>query len=369
MKDPRQNELAGLVLDYSISLQKGEHVLIEGFGISSRPFVEVLIDEIYKRGACPYVQLHDDGIRRRLLLGSSAEMLDLWSAADLYRMKQMDAWIAVTSHDNFYNESDIPAEVMERYSSLYTQPVHFEERLANTKWLVLRYPNSALAQLAEMSLESFEDYFFRVCSLDYGTLSAAMEQLAVMMNEAETVRITGPGTEFIFSIKEMPVVKCDGKENLPDGEVFTAPVRGSISGTVLYNCPTVYNGKAFTGIALTIKNGKIIDAASSDTEALNAVLDTDEGARYFGEFALGVNPRINRPMKEPLFDEKIAGSFHLTPGKAYREAYNGNESAIHWDLVCIQTAARGGGEIYFDGKLVRKDGFFIDPALADLNPA
>jgi aminopeptidase len=184
------------------------------------------------------------------------------------------------------------------------------------------------------------------------------------MNATDKVRIKSPGTDLTFSIKDIPCVKCDGTRNIPDGEVYTAPVRESLNGTITYNTPSLYDGVVYNKIALTFENGKIIKAtAEANAEKLNQILDTDEGARYVGEFAVGLNPFILHPMKDTLFDEKIAGSIHLTPGQCYDEAPNGNQSAIHWDLVLIQRSDYGGGEIWFDDKLIRKDGIFTDPKL------
>ena len=182
------------------------------------------------------------------------------------------------------------------------------------------------------------------------------------------MRITAPGTDVSFSISGIPVLKSAGKFNIPDGEVFTAPVRDSVNGTVAFNTPSLEDGVTYERVRFTFKNGRIIEADANEPERLQQKLDTDEGARYLGEFALGLNPRIDRPMKDTLFDEKIGGSLHLALGRAYEEADNGNRSGIHWDVVLIQTAEWGGGEVYFDDVLVRKDGLFVLPELEGLNP-
>ena len=181
------------------------------------------------------------------------------------------------------------------------------------------------------------------------------------------MHLKGPGTDLTFSIKGMNAIKCDGERNIPDGEVYTAPIRDSINGTLSYNTPSLVAGFRFENIRFTFENGKIVDATANDTQRINQYLDTDEGGRYIGEFSLGVNPNIHTPMCDTLFDEKIAGSIHFTPGNAYDEADNGNRSAIHWDLVLIQTPEYGGGEIYFDDVLIRKDGRFVIPELEGLN--
>jgi aminopeptidase len=238
----------------------------------------------------------------------------------------------------------------------------------HTKWVVLRYPTPAMAQSAGMSTRQFENYYFDVCMLDYAKMSQAMDPLVELMNRTDKVHIVGPGTDLRFSIKDIPAIKCDGRNNVPDGEIFTAPVKDSVEGVLSYNTPTIYQGVTHENMRLTFKKGRIVEATSSQTEIFNQVLDTDEGARYIGEFAIGVNPYITFPMKDTLFDEKIAGSFHFTPGNCYDEAPNGNKSAVHWDMICNQTAEWGGGEMYFDGVLVRKDGLFVLDELKGLNP-
>ena len=182
------------------------------------------------------------------------------------------------------------------------------------------------------------------------------------------MRLTGKGTDLTFSIKGIPAIKCAGHMNIPDGEVYTAPVKDSVNGVITYNAPTLENGIRHEKVRLVFKDGKIIEATSSDTAALNAVLDTDEGARYVGEFAIGVNPYVTKPMLDILFDEKISGSVHFTPGCSYDDAFNGNKSSVHWDMVLIQTPEWGGGEIWFDGELIRRDGLFVTDDLKCLNP-
>jgi aminopeptidase len=225
-----------------------------------------------------------------------------------------------------------------------------------------------MAQQANRSTEAFEDFFFNVCTMDYARMAKAMRPLAARMERCDRVHIIGPGTDLSFSIQGIPAIPCDGKLNIPDGEVFTAPVRDSVNGTVQFNARTIYQGTVHDNVRLEFQRGKVIKAASSNTEHLNKVLDSDDGARYVGEFAIGFNPYVTEPMLDILFDEKIAGSFHFTPGQAYEEADNGNRSMIHWDLVCLQDEAHGGGEIYFDGQLIRRNGLFVVEELEPLNP-
>lgn len=301
-------------------------------------------------------------------MGATKEQLELMGKYEAIRMKDMDAYIGIRANKNSSELSDVPEEKMNLYNKHIFSEVHSKIRIKSTKWCVLRYPTPSLAQDADMSTEAFEDFYYNVCNLDYSKMSVAMNSLVNLMNKTDKVRLVGPGTDLTFSIKDIPAIKCDGKLNIPDGEVYTAPVKNSINGTLAYNTPSIYNGFAFNEIKFEFKDGKIVNATANDTERINAVLDTDDGARYVGEFAIGVNPYILHPMKDTLFDEKIAGSIHFTPGNSYDDAPNGNHSAIHWDLVLIQRADYGGGEIYFDDVLIRKDGLFVIDELKVLNP-
>jgi aminopeptidase len=367
VKDPRIATLAKNLINYSVRLQKGEKVLIENFGLQ-RELVIALVKEAYEAGGYPFVSLKDQQVDRALLLGAQEEQFNMMADFEANVMSKMDAYIGLRSGDNISEQSDVPDEKMKLHGATIGKKVHREIRVPKTKWVVLRYPNTAMAQLAKMSTEAFEDFYFNVCNLDYSKMDKAMDPLVDLMNKTDKVRLTGPGTDLSFSIKDIPAIKCSGQMNIPDGEVYTAPVRDSVNGVISYNTPSPYNGFTFENVKLTFKDGKITDASANDTERINKIFDTDEGARFVGEFAIGVNPFISHPMQDILFDEKIDGSFHFTPGQCYDDAYNGNHSNIHWDMVNIQRPDYGGGEIYFDDVLIRKDGRFVIPELEPLNP-
>lgn len=364
--DLRIEKLAKLLVDYSCQIKEGEKVLISYEGEPCKNLARAIIKKVYAAGGKPYAEIRDAAITREILLGCDEEQIDFKNQCDLAQMKGMQAYIAIRGGNNSAELADVPSEKMNMYNKL-TRPT-LDYRVNSTKWVVLRYPTYSMAQLANCSLEAFEDFYFDVCTLDYKKMSDAMTPLVELMNRTDKVRITGPGTDLTFSIKGIGAVKCDGERNIPDGEVYTAPVRESMNGVISYNTPSENQGFTFENIVFTIKDGKIVDAKANDTERINKVLDIDEGSRYFGEFALGVNPYILDPMNDTLFDEKIAGSFHLTPGMCYEDAPNGNVSASHWDLVMIQRPEYGGGEIYFDDVLIRKDGLFVLPELECLNP-
>ncbi len=367
MHDPRYEKLAAVLTGHSTRIQKDENVLIEAIDIPDEMAI-ALIREIRARGANPVVTLKHNRIQRELIRTGSDSNIALAGDYEAYRMQKMDAYIGVRGSWNITEMSDVPTEAMNRFENSWLKPVHFDIRVPKTKWVVLRWPTPSMAQQAGRSTEAFESFYFDVCTLDYARMAQAMVPLIDRMSAADRIRLTGPGTDLQFSIGDIPVCGCSGSHNIPDGECFTAPVRDSVEGTICYNTPTLYHGVTFTDITLTFEKGRIINATSSDTVKLNEILDTDEGARYIGEFAIGFNPHIHRPMLDILFDEKIAGSFHFTPGQAYEDADNTNRSSVHWDMVMIQTPEFGGGEIHFDDEIIRKDGLFVVDDLKPLNP-
>ncbi len=367
MKDARMLKLAKSLIAYSTNVQKGERVLIENTGILP-DFVCALVDETYKAGGHPVVWLKDPKINRALLMHQSEEECMRTAEHDAKLLQSCQAYIGIRAGDNAFEMSDVPAAQLSMQSKLYWSKVHGNIRVPYTKWAVLRYPVPSMAQQANMSTDAFEDFYFDVCTMDYQKMSKAMDPLVERMNKADKVHIIGKGTDLTFSIKGLPAVKCDGKLNIPDGEIFTAPVRDSVNGQITYTAKSLHDGITHQNICLTFENGKIIKETGNHPDVLTDIFNTDEGARYVGEFAIGVNPYITNEMLDTLFDEKIAGSFHFTPGNAYDECDNGNKSALHWDLVCIQTKEYGGGEIWFDDELIRKDGLFVPEYLKLLNP-
>jgi len=326
MRDDRFDKLADILTSYSTQLKRNEKVLIEMFDAPDEMTI-ALIRAARKRGAIPLVQLQHTTVSRELARKAEDAQLNFQARHELARMKQMDAYIAIRGSDNITELSDVPTDRM-KLIARKMRPVQ-DERVQKTKWVVLRWPTPAMAQLASMSTEAFEDFFFEVCSLDYRKLLPGMKALKRLMEKTDKVEIRGPGTELRFSIKNIPAVLCGGDRNIPDGEVFTAPVRESVDGFVTFNAPTIYQGTGFDNIRLEFENGKIVKATSNETKKLNEVLDSDAGARYIGEFSVGFNPYILHPMRDILFDEKIAGSFHFTPGQAYETVDNENRSKVH----------------------------------------
>lgn len=368
MVDPRVTKLAQTLVNYSCAVKSGEKILIEAIDVP-HAFATECVRIAAEAGARPLVLLKSNQVNRALMHAATQEQFDLIAQVERLQMENVQCYIGARGNPNVSELSDVPGERQKIYESTVWKRVHSEVRVPKTRWVVLRWPSASMAQLAQMSTEAFEDFYFDVCTMDYAKMGRAMQALKKRMEATDKVRLKGPGeTDLEFSIKGIPAITCEGRVNIPDGEVFTAPVRDSIHGTIQFNTPSLYRGTTHENIRFQFEAGKIVSASSTNTPKLNEVLDTDAGARYTGEFAIGVNPHILTPMKDTLFDEKIAGSIHLTPGKAYAEACNGNDSEIHWDLVMIQRPEYGGGEMYFDGQLVRKDGLFVVDDLLALNP-
>lgn len=369
MLDPRITKLAETLCSYSVKLSPSDSVLIHAFDIPEEAVAE-FVRVAQSKGSRVYVRLESNLIRRQMMLGMTEDNAKGHARIEKFEMEEMTAYIALRGTHNVTEMSDVPGEILTMWQREYATPVVFETRVPKTKWVALRWPTPAMAQQASLSTPAFEEFYFKVCTLDYSRMAKAAEPLKALMDQTDRVRIVGPGTDLSFSIKGIGSVPCSGEANIPDGECFSCPVRESMNGEIQYNTVSLYQGTEFKDIYFKVENGRIVEARAGDqTAKLNQILDSDAGARYFGEWSLGYNPYVLHPMKDTLFDEKIAGSFHLTPGNAYEgEGGNNNKSSVHWDIVCIQRPEYGGGEIWFDDVLVRKDGLFVLPELAGLNP-
>lgn len=367
-KDPRINQLAHRILKDSIKLCKGEKIYLEFEGVQTLPLMEEMIKETIALGGVPFYFFNDTSHHTALVHGAEAEQVLAFGRLHAEIMEKMDAYVVVRGYQNPYDGSVMTKEEQSVYNRCFMGPVHYDVRMKK-RWCVLRYPTNAAASLAKMSTSAFEDFYFKACLMDYNALGEAAKPLAELMNRTDKVRIIAPGTDLSFSIKGIPATICCGQRNLPDGEVFASPVKNSVNGSITFNTETQINGNVFSQIALRVEEGKVINAQAGggSTDKLLSTIYTDAGSCYFGEFAFGLNPFVTREICENLFDEKIAGSIHLALGNSIASSDNGNRSAIHWDLVQIQKREQGGGEIWFDDVLIRKDGKFIPAELAPLN--
>jgi len=366
MQDPRVKELAGVLVNYSTRVKKGDVVLISASGFEAAPLVQELFSLCMKRGAA-YVEYEFTvpEINRHFYNSATKSQLSFFPEHKLDFMKKVTVYIAISAGENSMVMAQANQANMIAWSKVL-RPI-IDQRVKHTRWVITRYPTHGAAQEARMSLQEYEDYLFSACCIDWKAESKKQEKLKRLMDKADRVRIIAADTDLSFSIRGMPGIKCDGRYNIPDGEVFTAPLRDSVEGYITYNCPTMYQGKEFNGIRLEFAKGRIVKASAPGMDQfLNKILDTDEGARYIGEFAIGVNPGITKPMRNILFDEKIFGSIHFTPGQCYDECDNGNRSAVHWDMVKI---LKDDGEIRFDDQPIQKDGRFVHKDLLALNPS
>jgi len=365
MTDPRYTKLAELLVQYSTKVTSGDVVLLDMIDIPDE-FTVQMIREVRAAGGTPLVEVRHSRISREILRATDSAHAELVRDVEMFRMKRVDAYVAMRGSNNASESSDVPSDLLSMYSKTLRPVLNY--RVNKTRWCVLRWPTPSMAQAANMSTEAFEDFYFDVCTMDYARMARAMEPLEQRMRDADAVRLVSPGTDLTFSIKGIGAKMCKGDRNIPDGEVFSCPVKDSVNGVIHFNTPTLYSGTRFENVRLEFKDGKVVAATGSQERRLNEILDTDAGSRYIGEFSLGFNPYILNPMTDILFDEKIAGSLHFTPGQAYEDCDNGNRSAVHWDMVLIQRREWGGGEVWFDGELIRKDGIFLPKDLKPLNP-
>jgi aminopeptidase len=349
-----------------MDVQPGERVMIDGSSIPDEMAI-ALMRAVRRRGGRPTVRISAAKLKRELLIDGDEEDFQLAGELELAAIEKVQCYVAIRGSSNVYELSDVPP-LRQRLYGEKMKAAH-DYRVNKCKWVVLIWPCESAAQLARMSTEAFSDFFFRVCTFDYGRFCPGMEALRERMDRCCRVRVVSPGTNLSFSVEGMCAVPCGGKCNIPDGEVFTAPQKESVEGTIAYNVPSMQRGICFENVSFKFKKGRIVEATANDSATLNAILDSDDGARYIGEFSLGLNPHILTPICDTLFDEKISGSLHFTPGQAYEGiADNGNRSQIHWDLVLIQRPEFGGGEVYFDDELIRRDGIFLPDDLRQLNP-
>lgn len=364
--ESKLNKLSNLIVKYSLSLQKGERVLINAMSVKTSPLVMKLIDSIHAVGAIPFVRIYDNEITNKLVENTSPDRIKEIVIQKEDDNKNYDAFINVRYTENEYEGKNIDSSIKANISNATKKADKI--RINERKWVLLNYPSIVDAYKAKMPFEEFSNYALEAMTYDYSQMKDKINPLKQLMEKTDKVRILSPNTDISFSIKNMPIIPCLGTCNIPDGEMYTAPIKDSVNGIISYNAPSAYSNNVFNNVRLTFKDGKIIDMTSdNDVDLLTEIFNTDEGSRYVGEFSLGFNPLITKPIGDTLFDEKINGSIHFTPGQCYTDANNGNDSGIHWDLVLIQTKEYGGGELYFDDVLIRKDGKFVLDELKDLN--
>lgn len=363
-------DFAKVLVNYSAEVKPGHLVYIDSLANTPVEMIIAIMEAVKEAGGSPYAIRRDERLLRMMNLTGNEQLFAFMASHDIHMIEKCDSGIIFRDFGNAHATADVPSELSQLWSKHYAgKVINFR---SPRNWILAKWPTPGMAQLMKMSTEQFEEFYFQTVLFDYAKMEQAALPLKELMDRTDQVTIKGPGdTDLTFSIKDIPSTLCTGKINIPDGEVFTAPVRNSMNGVIQYNTLNVSReGPSFENIRFEVKDGKIITAScgTGDQEKLDSILDTDEGARYFGEFAFGFHPMITTAVGDTLFDEKIKGSFHLTPGKCYESSPNGNASNVHWDIVCIQRPEYGGGEILFDDVLVRQDGLFVLPELEGLNP-
>lgn len=361
-----EETLSKRIIKESLKIKENERVFISYHDDHCKSFVKYLITAIIECKGIPFVKRVDSDIQAYLLKNTKDNRIEHLHKMSLEEVNWYDAIIEITYTTNIYEEREVDKEVRSKVIRALKESRDIRNK--EKKWILLNYPSLLDAYKAKMDYDSYYKHAIESMLLNYEKMKEMILPLKEWMEKTDKVRIVGPDTDLTFSIKGMPAIPCLGDFNLPDGEIFTAPLKKSVNGRITYNTPSPYLGNVFTNVSLTFEKGKIIKATcNEDNEKLENILNTDEGSSYIGEFALGFNPVILDPMGDILFDEKIKGSLHFTPGDSYAEADNGNHSSIHWDMVLIQREEYGGGEIYFDDVLIRKNGVFVLPDLESLN--
>ncbi len=361
-------KLANTIVNYSLKVREHDKVLITYQSIESRDLVMALIKEINNNKGVVFTNYVDPFLSNTLKEHSTEERIELIKKYQKFELDHFDSFINIKYNLNDYETKNISPDIRKSINNK-TYAIH-NKMVNDRKWVLLNYPSFVDSFKAKMKYEDFKNFAFDVMTIDYKKMMNDIKPLKQLMEKTDKVRIIGKETDITFSIKGMPVIPCVGESNIPDGEIYTAPLKTSVNGIITYNTTSTYNGEVFSNIKLEFKNGKIINASCDDKEKnakLNEIFNTDKGSRYIGEFSLGLNPKIVNPMGDILYDEKIIGSIHFTPGAAYKDCYNGNNSTVHWDLVLIGRKEYGGGELYFDDKLIRKDGLFVLEELKHLN--
>ncbi|NLJ25759.1 MAG: aminopeptidase [Firmicutes bacterium] len=363
MIDPRLVKMAEVLIDYSLELKPGDKFLIESTDLATP-----LIKEVYRtallRGAHPEVQQQVEGLSRILYTTASDEQLRYVSPLREKVILEYDAFLSIQADYNTKDLTNVDANKMAlRRQAMAPLNQRFMERAAQgeMRWCVALYPTQGLAQEAAMSLDEYADFVMEACLLNTPCPVAAWQDVhdkqqryAEFLNGIDLIEVKAKDTDLRLSVKGRTWENCDGKMNFPDGEVFTAPIEDSVEGVIRFSFPGIYSGKEVEDIRLTFKEGKVVEAtAAKGEELLHSLLETDEGARRVGEFAIGTNFGITKFTRNMLFDEKIGGTIHLALGSTYYETGGKNESGIHWDMLCDM---RDGGEIYADGKLIYRNG-------------
>ena len=353
MIDSKIIRLADILTKHSIRIKQGDIIELS-FGTEAVPLALECYKNILRKGAFPVIRCVPSGFSYAYYRNAKEEQLTKTPVIAMFEAQKAAGSISIGAPLNTRELTNIDPKKMAMRSKA-VKPVT-EVYLKKNNWVICEYPTHSLAQDADMSLEEFSDFVFKATNINYKDLSKKQTKLKKILDKAKEVKILAPDTELTFSLAGRKSIKCDGKRNVPDGEVFIAPVEKSTEGYIAYSYPAIKGGREVDGIRLEFKKGKVVKAtATKNEEYLKQMINVDKGAKYLGEFGVGMNYNITKFVKQILFDEKIGGTIHLALGMAYKEGGGKNESAIHWDMI---KDLRHGGSIYIDGKCIQRNGKF-----------
>lgn len=366
MTDPRVEKLAEVLVTYSTAVQPGDKVLVRG-GTMAEPLLKAVYAKVLQAGGHPLMRVSLPGTEELFFRYASDEQLQHVPEPLKLVIETYDVSIGIGGAENTKALSGVdPAKMVLRNQAQTELMKTYLQRSASGefRWVGTIFPTNAYAQDAEMSLSEYEDFVYGACMPEpddpvgyWQRFSAWQQRIVDWFKGKERVHVIGPETDLHLSIAGRVFINSDGKHNMPSGEVFTGPVEDSVEGHVYFSYPAIHQGREMTGVRLWFEGGRVVKAsAEKNEEFLLKTLDTDEGSRYVGEFAIGTNEGITRFTRQILFDEKIGGSFHMAVGAGYPETGSKNESAIHWDMICD---LRDGGEIWVDDELLYKNGEFV----------
>jgi len=366
MTDIRIDKLADVLVNYSVAVQSGDKVVIRG-GVPAASLLKAVYAKVLQAGGHPFMMPSLPGAEEVFFRYASDEQLQHVPEPLELMVDTYDVSITIGGMENTKSLSNVdPAKIVQHSQAQADLMKTYMQRAAvgDLRWVGTLFPTNAYAQDAEMSLSEYEDFVYGACMPDlddpvgyWQRFSVWQQKIVDWLKGKERVRVIGPETELQLSIAGRTFINSDGKNNMPSGEVFTGPVEDSVEGHVHFSYPAIHQGREVSGIRLWFEKGKVVKAtAEKNEDFLLQTLDTDDGSRYVGEFAIGTNKGITQFTRQILFDEKINGSFHMALGAGYPETGSKNESAIHWDMICDM---RDGGEIWVDDELLYQNGKFV----------
>jgi aminopeptidase len=364
--DPRVDKMADVLVNYSTEVRPGQLVQIRVLDPIAQPLALAIYRHVLEAGGNAVITMAPSGADYIFLKHASNEQINWLSPTNMWLIENIDVLISISAPVNTKALSNIDSQrvsQLRRTNQPWLNTYMQRASAGSLHWVTTQYPTQAAAQDAEMSLTEYEDFVYGACMVTeadpvghWKSIHDEQQRLVDWLKGKERVEVSGENIDLSLSIKDRTFINASGLRNFPDGEIFTGPVEDSVNGWVKFTYPAIYQGREVEGVELRFENGKIVNAtATKGEDYLNSILNTDEGARYLGEFAIGTNRGIQKFTRNILFDEKIAGTVHMAVGKGYPDTGSKNDSAHHWDMICDM---RSGGEIRVDGALFYQNGEF-----------